>query len=107
MDGGVGDLQRLQLPTAIGVRCRAHSLFAFRGQRSELLDQAPLIVEMALRAVAPHPALADLAVLRVLADIFQRDLMGAERPLDRLAIDLLRGRPSPWGCPEDGPPPPT
>ena len=53
-----------------------------------------VLVEQFLRPVAPHPASRCLQVFRVGRQIGHRHLVGAEGPLNLLAIDHLRAGPA-------------
>jgi hypothetical protein len=98
---GVGDLQRQQAATAVGVRRRAHPQVPLRRQRGQLRDQAPLLVKALIRPVAAHPPLQHRQVLGVLADAFQRHLVRAEGALDRDPVDLGRAGPALRGAEDD------
>src|SRR6188472_3175320 len=69
-------------------------MLALRRQRGQLGGQSSLLAEALLWPVAAHPPLQHRQVLRVLADAFQRNLVGAEGSFDRHAVDLLRPGPA-------------
>src|SRR5665213_3724443 len=70
---------------AIGVRIGAHPAVADRRQRGDLRPQAAALVEQFLRAIAPHPIIEKLEMLRLVEG--ERNLMGAPRPLGLEAVD--------------------
>ena len=96
----VGHDQLAQEQAAVGVRVGAHSMLAVRGQRGELGPERALLVEQLLGLVAAHPGLEQVAVAGVRPSLVDRDLMGAPRALDLLAVHDLRAGPA-LGRPKD------
>ena len=106
----VGEVRKIQVhedSAAIGMRVGAHPAVACGGQGGERGGEAAALVEQLLRPVTPHPGLEHFQVRVVLLHGGQRDLVSAERALDRHPVHDLRSGPA-LGCPqhEDRPPGP-
>ena len=93
--------QLAQQQAAVGVGVGAHPPLAPRRQLGDLGDQRPVLVEQLLRAIAAHPLLQLAQVLRVLAHLGQRQLMGAPGALDGQPVDDLRPGPALRGSQDD------
>ena len=92
--------QRRQKLPSVGVRVGSHAAPARRRKCGEFLPEFAIFIEQLLRTVAPHPLFELLEVLGVL-EVGNRHLMGAPRPLDRLAVDELGARPALRGLEHD------
>ena len=79
---------------AVRVRVRAHPALALRRERGKLGDERPALVEELLGPVAREPFLEEAQVVRVAADLCDRNLMRAPRPLDRQPVDLFGAGPA-------------
>ena len=96
----VGKHEVAEKLATVRVRVGAHPSPAGRRERPKLGDEAAALVEQLLRPIAVEPLLELPEMLRVLAHLRERHLMGAPRPLHRLPVDCLRAGP-PLGRPQD------
>ena len=76
------------------MRVGAHAPLAARGERSEVGAQGAGLVEELVGAVGAHPSLERGEVLWPLGEPGERDLVGADGPLDGHAVDLLWAGPA-------------
>src|SRR5580693_7725054 len=78
------------------MRICAHSPVTLRRQLGELRNQGSMLIEELIRAVALHPLLENLDMLRLRRQLIERNLMRAERSLDLDSVDDLGPGP-PFG----------
>ena len=90
----VGHPEVEQQRTTVGVRIGPHAPIACWRQLCEFGDQPSVLVKQLLGLVAPHPAFEVGHVLGVCCIHQDRDLMGAERPLDLQPIEHLGSGPA-------------
>src|SRR5438445_8109760 len=101
----VGQRQVVQQDAAVGMGIGTHPAVPGGRQRRKLRTKRSAFVEQLLRPVAAHPAIEKLEVLRLVADIGDRDLVRPECSLRREAVDLLRARPALGRAKDDHRPP--
>ena len=79
---------------AVGVRVGAHPPEPLRGERGQVGQQPPGLIEQFVGFVTAHPAVELFDVSGMLLVDEQRHLMGPERALDLQAVDDLRSGPA-------------
>ena len=102
----VGQAQVAQEEAPVGVGVGPHPARPFRREVLELGVEAAGGVEELLRTVAPHPLLQDPHVGGVALHLAHGHLVGAERALGALAVDLAWPRPALGRAQDDHRPPP-
>ena len=90
----VPDLRSRSTSPPFVTRVGAHPPVAPRRQPAQILDQSAVVVEELLGAVGLQPLLQELAVAVIGPRPGQRDLVGAERALNLLTVDLLGAGPA-------------
>src|SRR5215211_9426699 len=98
----VGQVERLEHPAPVGVRVGAHASVAARREFRERRYQPAVLVEQLVRPVTAHPLLELAEMVGVVADIGERNLMGAEGAFDGLPVYDLRAGPALRGAQHDG-----
>src|SRR5215831_13297683 len=79
----------------------SHPPIARRRQRRDLRSEPSCFPEQLLRLVAAHPLLEQPQVSRIFPHHVDRNLMGAPKSFDLLAVDLLRTSPAFWAPQND------
>ena len=101
-DGVVAEIREPQISeeqAAVGVRVGAHAAAAVWGRASASSGRRlTAVVEELLGPIALHPLFEDAHVARILVHLSHRHLVRAPIALGPPAVDLLRGRSSPWAC---------
>ena len=99
--GVVRKCQRAQQQPAVGMRRGAHPELAVRGVFGDLRVQAAVFIEKLLGTVGLQPLLQLGQVLRIRADLVQRNLMAAPGALHLQPVDDLRPGPALGGTQHD------
>ena len=89
-----GSVERYEELPAISDRVPPEAALGRRIDRCHRRGWPPRVVEQFIRTIAPHPLLQHESVGRIRCGVFNGDLVGVKRVLERPSIERLRVGPS-------------